>query len=142
LEFLRSKNSERRKNGMEAVALGRHGGRLFLFLGFLQSKNSMPKNDRRSFLGSARDRRGAEQPRREAAGPEAKPEPRIARFFAAQPQKMRPTHAQYPAFSKAELPACTHSPMYGARVAPSKKQTITGPLTKPGLGHRIIKMSF
>jgi hypothetical protein len=28
LEFLRSKNSERRKNGMDAVALGRHGCRL------------------------------------------------------------------------------------------------------------------
>jgi hypothetical protein len=31
----------------------------------------------------ARDRKGAEQPRRGAPGPEAKPEPWIARFFAA-----------------------------------------------------------
>jgi hypothetical protein len=31
----------------------------------------------------ARDRRGAKRPRRNAPGPEAKPEPRIARFFAA-----------------------------------------------------------
>jgi hypothetical protein len=36
----------------------------------------------RAFL-RARDRRGAEQTRRGAAGPEAKPEPRIARFFAS-----------------------------------------------------------
>jgi hypothetical protein len=60
------------------------------FLGFLLRKNPKPKNGRMSFLGSARDRRGAEQPRREAAGPKAKPEPRIARFFAVEPQKMRP----------------------------------------------------
>jgi hypothetical protein len=43
-------------------------------------------------LGSARDRRGAEQTRRFAPGPEPwQPEVAlIARFFAAQPQKMRP----------------------------------------------------
>jgi hypothetical protein len=39
LGFLLRKNSERRKNGMDAVALGRQDAGWFQFLEFLRSEN-------------------------------------------------------------------------------------------------------
>jgi hypothetical protein len=50
---------------------GRQGGRLFPCQEFLRSKNSeRRKTAGRPFFARARDRRGAEQTRRGAAGPE------------------------------------------------------------------------
>jgi hypothetical protein len=51
LEFARSANSERRKNGMDAVALGRQDVGCFQSLGFLRSKNPRPKNDMHVIFG-------------------------------------------------------------------------------------------
>jgi hypothetical protein len=81
LELMREAQQLRKaKNGREAVALGRHGGRLFPCQEFLHGKNSARWTSAGMRMSTrARDRRGAEQTRRGAAGPEAKPEPRIAR---------------------------------------------------------------
>jgi hypothetical protein len=86
----------RPKSGTEAAALGRQDVACNHCLEFARSANRKAKKRHGCrFFARARDRRGAEQPRREAAGPEAKPEPwqppvaLIARFFAASPQKMR-----------------------------------------------------
>jgi hypothetical protein len=67
------------------------------------------------FCARARDRKGAEQPRREAPGPEAKPQPWIAR---SPPQAgMRPTHMRHIPYREAP-----HTRPFPAAPAPGRKR--------------------